>query len=265
MALFARRSILTDFSTVLFCLSLFPTGKALAQRPGARVGGAAPVPSAPIMRPPVYHAPVYQVPIYQPPSYRLPIYAPTAPHTMTPSLHTFATVPIRLPGPIRPFPPRYSIYVVPVFTTPFWPYNFCWWATCNQYWTSALIYNGATIGPWNPSNYVLAAPSRTPVYVYGQERPDVPQLLLKDGTVLNVTDYWVVDGQLHFILIEEDGVKPAEQVIPFDELDLQKTIDVNTQRGFRFLLRNAPLEQYMHDHPDGPAPDAAPSEGTEQH
>jgi hypothetical protein len=89
------------------------------------------------------------------------------------------------------------------------------------------------------------------VYVYGEERPDLPQLFLKDGTVLNVTDYWLVDDQLHFAMIEEEeyGTKPAEHVIPFDALDLQMTIDANTRRGFRFVLRNEPLEQYLRDHP----------------
>jgi hypothetical protein len=253
MALFVRRSILINFSVVLLCLPLFLTSKALAQHPGARVGGAVPVPPAPIMHPPIYRAPVYQAPMYQPPIYRAPSYAPiAAPRLSLPYVHTSGILPVRPPGPIRPFPPRYSVYVLPVFTTPFWPFNYCWWKTCNQYWTSALIYNGANIGQWNPPNYVVAPPSETRVYVYGQERPDVPQLFLKDGTILSVTDYWVVDGQLHFMLIEEDGIKPVEQVIPFDELDLQKTIDVNTQRGFHFLLRNEPLEQYMRDHPDGP-------------
>ena len=47
-------------------------------------------------------------------------------------------------------------------------------------------------------------------------------------------------------------MKPEEQVIPFDELDLQKTVDVNTNRGFRFMLRNEPFEQYVRDHPEGP-------------
>jgi len=39
------------------------------------------------------------------------------------------------------------------------------------------------------------------MYAYGEERPDVPQLFLKDGTILNVTDYWLVDDQLHFTMI----------------------------------------------------------------
>ena len=132
MALFVRRSILTGFSITLLCLSLFLTGEALAQHPGARVGGGVAVPPAPMMHPPVYHPPVFQAPIYQPPIYRAPLYAPiTAPHAMTPSLHTLSAVPFRLPGPIRPFPLRY-VYVVPVFTTPFWPFNNCWRATSNQ-------------------------------------------------------------------------------------------------------------------------------------
>src|SRR4051812_32551939 len=83
-----------------------------------------------------------------------------------------------------------------------------------------------------------------------------PTLFLNDGSILYVSDYWLVDSQLHFMMMEQEGVKPTEQVIPFDELDLQKTIDVNTQRGFRFILRNAPFEQYVRDHPEGPPSDA---------
>ena len=263
MALFVRRSILID-RLLIFCglLVWVLTPPVLAQHPGARLGGTpVPVPSPPMAHPPLYHPPVYQAPIYQAPIYRAPGYAPIAsPGISMPSVHGFGTVPVRPPGPIRPFPPIYRFYFVPVpvFTTPLWPFNYCWWATCNQYWTSGLIYNGLAIGQWNPPNYVLAPPSQTSVYVYGQQRPDNPQLFLKDGTLLNVTDYWVVDGQLHFMMIEEDGIKPVEQVIPFDQLDLQRTIDVNTQRGFRFLLRNEPVEQYLHDHPEGPPPDLPP-------
>jgi hypothetical protein len=90
------------------------------------------------------------------------------------------------------------------------------------------------------------------VNVYGEERSDLPLLFLKDGTILNVTDYWLGDGQLHFTLLQENRTKPAEQVIPFDALDLQTTVDANTRRGFHFMLRNEPFEQYVRDHPDAP-------------
>jgi hypothetical protein len=96
------------------------------------------------------------------------------------------------------------------------------------------------------------------VYVYGEGRPDLPQLFLKDGTILNVTDYWLVDDQLHFTMIEENGTKPAEHVIRFDALDLQTTVDANTRRGFRFTLRNEAFEQYLRDHPEGEPPMVTP-------
>jgi hypothetical protein len=47
-------------------------------------------------------------------------------------------------------------------------------------------------------------------------------------------------------------------VIPFDELDLQRTIDVNTRRGFRMVLRDEPWQQYLKDHPDLTPPDLRP-------
>jgi hypothetical protein len=96
------------------------------------------------------------------------------------------------------------------------------------------------------------------MYVYGDEREDLPQLYLQDGTILNVTDYWLVDNLLHFKVIEDTGMKPVEHSIPFAELDLQKTVDVNTHRGFHFLLRNEPFEQYVREHPEGPPPVSSP-------
>ena len=76
------------------------------------------------------------------------------------------------------------------------------------------------------------------------------ELFFKDGTVVDVTDYWLVDGQMHFMTVDEGGAKAVEHVRDFDTLDLQTTIDVNTERGFKFMLRNQPIEQYLRDHPD---------------
>jgi hypothetical protein len=105
---------------------------------------------------------------------------------------------------------------------------------------------------WAYSCYAL------PVYVYEGDGRDLPQLYTKDGTVYNVTDYWVVDNQLHFTTIDQSGAQWDEHTIAFDELDLQKTVDVSKQRGFHFLLRNEPLQQYLRDHPEIGAPGDAP-------
>jgi len=96
-------------------------------------------------------------------------------------------------------------------------------------------------------------PAYQPLYLYSGPQRELVELYLKDGTVYDVTDYWVVDNEMHFTMTE-DG-KSVEHTIPFDNLDLQKTIDVNTQRGFHFTLRNEPIEQYLQDHPEiGSAP-----------
>jgi hypothetical protein len=156
--------------------------------------------------------------------------------------------------PIRPFPPVFVLYESPAFLGgPFWGWNSCW-ASCDLFWP---WIDYTTVSSPGPTNYVLQ-PYPTPVYVYGEEGPDLPQLFLKDGTILNVTDYWLVDDQLHFTMIEQEGAKPVEHVIPFGALDLQKTVDVNTARGFRFMLRNEPFEQYVRDHPEGPPPVVTP-------
>ena len=96
------------------------------------------------------------------------------------------------------------------------------------------------------------------MYWYGEERRDLPELFLKDGTILTVTDYWLVGGELHYKTIE-DG-KRVEQEVHFDELDLQRTIDVATTRGFRFVLRNEPLERYFENRPEDTPPVGAPPE-----
>jgi len=154
--------------------------------------------------------------------------------------------------PIRPFPPVLVIYQpVFVFGGPFWGLHSCWWANCDFLWLGTIDYT--TVSSSGPTNYVPQVYA-TPVFAYGDERADMPQLFLKDGTILNVTDYWLVDDQLHFMMADEDGTKPTEHVMPFEALDLQTTVDTNTRRGFRFQLRNEPFEQYLRDHPEGPPP-----------
>ncbi|HET9308894.1 MAG TPA: hypothetical protein VFO46_22970 [Candidatus Sulfotelmatobacter sp.] len=267
MALLVRRSILIKFSVVRYCVFLLVvcaiTAPALAQHTGRTAGASAPVP-APILHPPVYRAPVYQAPVYHAPIYqtpmnRAPVYAPIyVPRISSLSpVDPLGTIAFRPPlRPIRPAPPIIQIYVFPLVAGPFWPSYFCWWATCDQFWASAFLYSAVPVSSWNPANYLPPAPE--PVYVYGAEPRELPQLFLNDGTVLNVSDYWLVDRQLHFMISEEEGAKPTEEVIAFDELDLQRTVDVNTRRGFRFMLRNEPFEQYVRDHPEGPPPAISP-------
>lgn len=122
----------------------------------------------------------------------------------------------------------------------------------------------APIFPWqNCELYSIYGCNSLPAYYVFEGQRDLVQLYMKDGTVYSVTDYWLVDNQLHFLTIDASGDKVNEQVVSFDQLDLQKTIDVDTQLGFHFVLRNEPIEQYLRDHPElnipapGPQPPAA--------
>jgi hypothetical protein len=181
--------------------------------------------------------------------------------------------------PIRPLPPIFPIFRRPIFFgSPFFSFglslgfNNLWWPNCGPFWgwgfgCNSLPFFGYGFGnygyygpsyPSGPQPYV-SPPASFPNYIYGQGTRQLVELYLKDGTIYEVTDYWLVNDQLHFRTAEEGGTKLVEHVIDFDQLDLQKTIDVNTDRGFRFVLRNEPLEDYLRDHPDI-GPNGTPSQ-----
>jgi hypothetical protein len=250
-----RVKILIGFFCLLVSLCLHAP-LASAQHGGVHAGGGVPHFSPP---PPASHAPVSHAPV-----------AP--PHAvLAPRPGAFGTGAIRYhpPRPIQPVPPVFPIYPYPIFWGgPYygfgwgwgwgwgWGLSSCWWwPTCDLFWNYGLTYNSVPFYGYGPSSY--AAPPATYeypqyTYSYGDERWDLPQLYLKDGSVLNVTDYWLIDDQLHYSMIEQG--KPVEHVIPFDQLDLQTTVNVASQRGFRFVLRNEPVEQYLQHHPDATPP-----------
>jgi hypothetical protein len=238
-----HRSILKKFFVIVSCTLAvrFTTTPALAQHAHTVGGGIH------ISAPPISHAPISA------PTVHAPIF--TSRTSVGASAGAFGGAGFRPRRPIRPFPPVLILYESPfLLGGPFWGLNSCW-ATCDLFWPWTLGYT--TVSSLGATNYI-SPEFEAPVYGYGEERPDLPQLFLKDGTILNVTDYWLVDDQLHFTMIDEEGAKPAEHVIPFDALDLQTTVDANTRRGFRFMLRNEPVEQYLRDHPEGPPPPVTP-------
>jgi hypothetical protein len=161
--------------------------------------------------------------------------------------------PVNFPRrPIYPIQSVFPIFASPGFRSsgaPFYGFRLrlgfktIWWQNC-LYWA------------WGYNCYPL------PVYAYGESYSgggrELAQLYLKDGTIWNVTDYWLVNNQLHFTTIDESGTKWVEHTIDFGQLDLQKTIDVSAQRGFRFVLRDEPMQRYLQDHPEIGEPDASP-------
>jgi hypothetical protein len=145
--------------------------------------------------------------------------------------------------------------------------NSLWWPTCGPSlgwaWGAGFDcypfpFYGYGYGAYGFENYLAPQMYEAPVYVYGGDERAQIWLYMKDGSVYGVTDYWLVDGQMQFKMIEDDPTKPAEHAIPYDDLDVQKTIYVNSRRGFRIVFRDEPWQQYLKDHPDTTPPDVPP-------
>ena len=107
--------------------------------------------------------------------------------------------------------------------------------------------------PYPVGNFIAPVPTYAlepvPTYAFAfTGSANHPQLVFKDGTMYMVTDYWRVDDQLHFITIEEGGTKSVPHTVPLADLDVQRTTDADTAQGFRFLVRDEPIEQWLQHH-----------------
>lgn len=60
-------------------------------------------------------------------------------------------------------------------------------------------------------------------------------LYLKDGTMYTATDYWLADGQLHYV-VNYGG----ENTVDIGQVDLQRTVDENAKRGVTVTLKPRP-------------------------
>jgi hypothetical protein len=98
------------------------------------------------------------------------------------------------------------------------------------------------------SAYESIVPFSPTYFFLPSESASHPQLIFKDGTMYTVADYWRVDDQLHFITVEEGGTKSVPHTAPFGDLDVQRTTDADAKQGFRFLVRDEPIDQWLQHH-----------------
>ena len=159
-----------------------------------------------------------------------------------------------LPGFRQPFFRGRFVRLVPFGFT-----SFLWGCAPQWGWTQGC--SQLPVFPSNPGtgfeNYVTVQNSGNPNYLYLPEGHDLVWLYLKDGSAYAVTDYWFVNGEVHFSAVE-GGMLSGEQIIDRDELDAQKTSEVNTARGFRVVMRDTPWQKYLKDHPNDTPPPLVP-------
>jgi hypothetical protein len=85
-------------------------------------------------------------------------------------------------------------------------------------------------GTQNPATNKAA-----PVNKAKSEQP-VTLLQLRDGSMYGLVAYWVEDGQLHYTT-----TYGGQNSLELDRIDLEQTLQLNAERGIRFVLhRNTP-------------------------
>jgi hypothetical protein len=101
--------------------------------------------------------------------------------------------------------------------------------------------NGNWVTPNGPSPSVApnSANLAVPVLIY-----------MKNGSLLTVRDYWMIDGELHYILMS--GVQRA---VDLEQVDLPRTNTENAKSGVQFIYKSAP--SVTAPDPDGSAPPPA--------
>jgi hypothetical protein len=103
--------------------------------------------------------------------------------------------------------------------------------------------NGNWVTPNGPSPSLApnSANLAVPVLIY-----------MKSGSVLTVRDYWMIDGELHYILMS--GVQRS---VDLEQVDLPRTNTENAKSGVKFIYKSAPSVTVPE--PDGSvAPPAQP-------
>ncbi len=69
------------------------------------------------------------------------------------------------------------------------------------------------------------------------EPPARPMTLLqlKNGWMYGLTDYWIEDGRLHYLT-----TYGGKNSVPLEQIDFDKTVQLNAERGIEFVLRPKP-------------------------
>ena len=79
-------------------------------------------------------------------------------------------------------------------------------------------------------------------------------IYLQDGASFAATDYWVADGQLHYVTSYG-----GENAVDLSQFDIERTTRENAKRGLNVTLRPAAAPS-MQRAPDAQAPNAAPQQ-----
>ncbi len=88
--------------------------------------------------------------------------------------------------------------------------------------------------PTEAGKFVEEAAPPTPGAEQPPARP-VTLLMLKNGWMYGLTEYWIEDGRLHYVT-----TYGGENSVPLEQVDFDRTVQLNAERGVEFVLRPKP-------------------------
>ena len=110
--------------------------------------------------------------------------------------------------------------------------------------TSAPDGNWITPNGPSPSSAPASGGLAVPVLIY-----------MKNGAVLTVRDYWMIDGELHYMLMSG-----SQRVANLEQVDLPRTNTENAKSGIKFIFKSEPSVTSPDEpdaepgNPNGPSP-----------
>jgi hypothetical protein len=91
-------------------------------------------------------------------------------------------------------------------------------------------YQGNTNGNWVTPNEPSASSTPRP------QSMAVPVLIyMKSGKILSVRDYWMVDDELHYVLMSG-----TQNSVELEQVDLPRTNSENAKSGVKFIFKSEP-------------------------
>lgn len=130
------------------------------------------------------------------------------------------------------FANQFDCWGDPFFGPTFYNYGFPYgsYVAAPNYYTPSPDSNASSSSaePSSAEAKPLTSPKETP-------KLTITWLQTKDGELFGLTDYWADDGRLYYVT--DYGAKNS---IPLDQIDLDKTVELNAKQGIEFVLRRKP-------------------------
>jgi hypothetical protein len=114
-----------------------------------------------------------------------------------------------------------------------------------QAYNQSYDFNGNWVTPNGPS----------PAQVPNAQAFSVPILIyMKNGSLLSVRDYWMVDGELHYVTMSG-----TEKTADLEAVDLPRTNTENAKSGVKFIFKSEPSVVAPGPQQNGAPPSAQPN------